>query len=289
MSVAGGGYPPPGHTHHHYLRPLHQFIFTTGPGGIGKTTATKQIALSWADGSADELKQFDFVFHVTLKHVKDNQNIEDIIIKQHPGLSGNRVKSSEIKSILVGETNQRVFILLDGYDEYNPGTNTHIDSAITKQYLRTCWILITSRESKELLKVCDYFDTEVEILGFDHQGVEDYISKYLGSRERCVVFLKDKMKTHFTSHFDYGIFHIPILLHMVCVLHIGNVSIPRTKTGILSAIVERCLNWEAIRKTGTKTAQKVHGILVKLCQFVLNELRKGKQVFLKVARYFKVI
>ena len=132
MSVAGGGYPPPGHTHHHYLRPLHQFIFTTGPGGIGKTTATKQIALSWEEGAADELKQFDFVFHVTLKHVKDNQNIEDIIIKQHPGLSGNRVKSSEIKSILEGETNQRVFILLDGYNEYNPGTNTHIDRAITK-------------------------------------------------------------------------------------------------------------------------------------------------------------
>ena len=158
----------------------------------------------------------------------------------------------------------------------------HIDRAVRKHYLRTCWILITSRENKELLNICDYIDTEVEILGFDQRGVEEYVSKYLGSRGQCAMFLKGKTKTHFTSLFDYGILHIPILLHMICVLHISKVSIPKTKTGILSAIVERCPNWEAIRNTGTKTARELHGVLVKLGQFVLNELRKGKQAFSKV-------
>ena len=42
------------------------FIITiAGQGGIGKTTATKYMALNWAEGSSKELENFDFVFHIT--------------------------------------------------------------------------------------------------------------------------------------------------------------------------------------------------------------------------------
>ena len=41
---------------------------------MGKSTAMKHLAISWADGTAEELKKFDFVFHISLKLVRDNRS-----------------------------------------------------------------------------------------------------------------------------------------------------------------------------------------------------------------------
>ena len=71
---------------------------------------------------------------------------------------------------------------------------------------------------------------------------------------------------------------------MVCVLFQRKVSLPQTKTGILSAIVERCPDWEEIRKFGKKTKKDIENTLVKLGAFVLKELQQynGSQIFQKV-------
>ena len=64
---------------------------------MGKTTALKHMAVSWSDGTMKEMAKFEFVFHISLKHVKDNSPIENIIIAQHSGLEANRVKPEEIE------------------------------------------------------------------------------------------------------------------------------------------------------------------------------------------------
>ena len=70
-------------------------ITIAGQGGIGKTTATKYLALNWAEGSSEGLEKFDFVFHITLKDVTSKkQTITEIIIGQHGFLSGNDVQST---------------------------------------------------------------------------------------------------------------------------------------------------------------------------------------------------
>ena len=38
---------------------------------MGKSTTMKHLAISWADETSEELKKFDFVFHISLKQVKD--------------------------------------------------------------------------------------------------------------------------------------------------------------------------------------------------------------------------
>ena len=98
---------------------------------MGKSTAMKHLSLCWANGSVEALKQFDFIFHLALKAVKGNENIENIIKEQHAALCGNKVQLEEIRAIIEGETKHKVLLLLDGHDEYKPGTNTHIDKAIT--------------------------------------------------------------------------------------------------------------------------------------------------------------
>ena len=81
------------------------------------------MAVSWGDGTETSLDKFRFIFHIALKHVKDNSSIEIIITAQHRGLKANKVQPTEIKSILEGEN--KVLLLIDRHDEYKTGRNKH--------------------------------------------------------------------------------------------------------------------------------------------------------------------
>ena len=68
---------------------------------MGKSTALKHMALQWADDESEHLNQFDFVFHIALRHVKKDDTIEGLILKQHR-LAGMGVHAAEIKAIIDG-------------------------------------------------------------------------------------------------------------------------------------------------------------------------------------------
>ena len=284
----------------------------------------KHLALCWADNKIDNLRQFDFIFHIALKNVRNNENIEDIIVRQHKGLKSRQVSPGEIKRILESNGAYKVLILFDGHDEYTPGTNQHIDNAITKDSLADCWIILTSRETKQLIPLREYMNAEAEIKGFDSEGVREYMTKCLGSTDKqtelMIIAKKSRMVTSvildsdsksdedsgndsdnnieddsntdsqtyddsmLDDFYDFGILCIPILLHMICVLYLRKVSLPLTRTGIMSAIVERCPDWEEIRKTGQTRVKAIEKALTKLSDFVLHKIlaEDATQMFDKV-------
>ena len=140
-------------------------MFAAG-GGIGKSTATKHLAISWADGTSDELKKFDFVFHIALRYVKKGSgSIEEIIVAQHPNLKRKKVKAWEVRTILEDDSCGKVLLLIDGHDEYKTGRNTDIDEAIKKELLGDCWMILTSRETSDIDSLKEYMDAEVQIRG----------------------------------------------------------------------------------------------------------------------------
>ena len=273
---------------------VHLFFFNKGAGGIGKTTEMKHVGLSWADGSSDILSNFYFVFHVSLKDVKADQSIEKIIVDQHSLISGNNVELGEVKSILQAHKNLDILFLFDGYDEYTPGTNSDIDKILTKYYLRNCWVILTSRETKEFHKVRDYLDAEAEITGFGPESVKEYLTRNLGSKEKQIELItisrqrgiltsqhqdSDTGSSDATKYdeggLDYGLLCVPFLLNMICCLFVSERgSLPRTKTGIISAIVERCPDWEEIRKRGQKGVKDVHSALLRLGKLVWDKMQK---------------
>ena len=254
-----------------------------GAGGIGKTTAMKHVGLTWADGSSEVLMKFQAVFYIALKDVKAGQSIEDIIVEQHCALYAKKVQPEEIKHSIEECPKQNIVLLFDGYDEYRNGTNSDIDKIITKHYLRNCLVIITSRENKDYHNIREFMDAEAEITGFDKTSVTEYMSKFLGSTEKQTelitiaqnggIVTKNKINEE-DNDLNYGILCIPFLLNMICVLFIRKVSLPRTKTGIISAIVERCLDWEHIRRTGQRGAQDVEKALVRLGELVLKRLQQ---------------
>ena len=146
-------------------------IFLTGKEGTGKTILTKHVSMEWADSPVGGLRKFGFVFPIVLKDVRSNDNIEDIIVVQHKGLSVNKVKSSETKAILGGETDSKVLLIMDRHYQYEPGINTDIDNLVEMKSLWNCCVIVTSRDTN----IRTYMDCEVEVHGFDQNTVRDYV------------------------------------------------------------------------------------------------------------------
>ncbi len=238
-----------------------KFLFSCpGVGGIGKSTSLKQLSLLWANRESEELKQFDIVFHIALKSVKQGESLAEVILKQHKGLTRQFVTANDVAKIL-SDANQKVLLMLDGHDEYTPGTSFDIDKAISKESLPNCCILLTSRDRSELIAIRPYMDVEAEITGFDYANVKEYVTKYLESAEECEQLLKIAQNRRLLSGRNCGILQIPILLHMICVLYQRKVSLPKTMTGVISAIVDRCPDWDEIRRSGEKTDAEMKVLL----------------------------
>ena len=249
---------------------------------MGKSTAMKHLAITWADETAVELQKFHFVFHISLKFVKDNRSIESIIIAQHSGLKANEVTPEELRSILKGEN--KVLLLIDGHDEYKTGRNADIDEAIKKEKLWNCWVVLTSRETEDIHKLKEYMDAEVEICGIDPGSMESFVTRCLGSRQQAEDLLSDLQAIYQKELLHSWILRIPILLTMTCALFKYNVKFCKTRTGIMQAIVDRCMDRESIRATGQKRVKNMKKALYNLGKLAWNSLKEPgmKLIFEKV-------
>ena len=256
----------------------------------------KYLALIWAKGSDQDLKNIDFIFHISLKYVRDNSNIEDIIIAQHSGLKSNEVKPAEIKAILEGEPEGKVLIIFDGHDEYKRGRNKNIDEAIEKQKLWNCWMIVTSRESEQIKHVKQYMDAEAEIHGFDAENIKKYLTKSLGSNEKCDEIWNEAMnrgliKENDLGELEYNIVDIPLFLHMVCSLFSSNQTLPETRTKITEAIVHQYIMREGIRQKGKRADINVAQCLIELGKLAwqgLNDPRGPRLTFSKVVFFSSI-
>ena len=267
-------------------------------GGMGKSTEMKHLAISWADGTSKEMKKFDFVFHISLKFVKDDSPIENIIIAQHSSLKRKKVKPCEIRSILENDISKSVLILMDGHDEYKTGCNADIDDTIKKELLGECWAVLTSRETIDLNNLKAYMDAEVQILGFSKSSVERYIGLFMEDE----IKRRELLKKAEEKNIKESILNVPILLNMVYSLFEGiDSTLPETRTEIIGCMVQRCINREAIRSKGHKQIKKqtavfnmenwpeeVRDVFLRLCKFAWKKLREPemKHFFEKVNPVF---
>ncbi len=166
--------------------------------------------------------------------------------------------------------NCQALLLLDGHDEYKAGSNESVDHAITKDTLSNCCIILTSRTSKQLLKVRSCMDWEVEISGFNYPKIEEYAKKYLKD--------SGKVQELMSRLFDiYTLMQVPILLQMTCVIFQGQDSLPETKAGIIGGIVQRSIDRSALRASGKKSDMDVKVMLEKLGKAAWESLRSDIQ------------
>ena len=209
------------------------------------------MAMDWAEDKAPpELQQFDFVFLITLRDVDSNIPIEQLIIKQHTRMKVKRIPPEKVKSILQGTVKCKVLIMLDGYDEYQKSTNTHINDAISDT-IGDCFIIITSRPGDYMSKDDqDQMDGEIQIVGLSEASIQECASKYLQSEDRASDLLHQTKEAKISE-----LLRIPIVLLMVCILYHEHQSLPSSKTDIVWKIITMCMDRSTLKHLGKKSSE----------------------------------
>ena len=88
-----------------------------GRPGIGKTTFSKETAFDWSQQRKEILKKFDVVLLIKLRDVCDLRDIRDVL-KASKLLAGSEMVSVDDVYEYVFRNQEKVLLILDGYDEY---------------------------------------------------------------------------------------------------------------------------------------------------------------------------
>ena len=165
-------------------------------------------------------------------------------------MKAKRVSAENIKSILEGTAKCKVLIMLDGYDEYQKGTNTDIDDAISDT-MQDCFIIITSRPGDYMSKDDqDQMDGEIQIVGLSKKSIQECASKYLQNEGRASDLLEQTKEAEINE-----LLRIPIVLLMVCILYHEHQSLPSSKTDIVWKVIVMCIDHSTMKHLGKKSSE----------------------------------
>ena len=131
---------------------------------------------------------------------------------------------------------------MDGYDEYQKGTNADIDDAI-ENGLGECFVILTSRDGYIPKDILDKMDGEVEITGLSPKNIRKCTAKCLESEKRAKDLIRKCKKIGI-----YNLLHMPIILLMVVVLYYKTNQLPISKTEIVKSIIFMCMDCSAMKQ-----------------------------------------
>ena len=223
------------------------------------------------------------MFLLRLRYVDKHSSLAKLIVAQHGKLDTD--DAVNIGAILKGKTNHKVLLLLDGYDEYKPGTNVEIDRAI-EHSVGNCFLILTSRPDLPSSKkqyvsraIRDKMDAEVIIEGFNEENITKCSVQYLESKDSAF-----KMISQVKEVGIYDLLKIPIVLLMTCVIYFEHKTLPKTMTKIYSKIFKMIIDRTSIKifKPGlyAKVKEYQDNILCALGELSWNALQSDVQQLL---------
>ena len=212
--------------------------------------------------------------------MEDNCSLVEVIIHEHDQLG--KEDTELIQAILKGKTKYKVALLFDGYDEYTPGTNSEIDTAIEKT-VGKCFLILTSRpqDGTDFTKnIRNKMDGEIIIEGFSNENIRKCCSLLLGSEKDCEQFLKGvRYKSKPLEQGLYELLKIPIMLLMLCVLYNENKhkSLPERRTQIYEELYELVMSRTTLKPNNfnckSSEVENIHSMLLTLGKFAWRALQ----------------
>ena len=251
----------------------------SGQPGIGKTSSLAFLALKWVDevGTcfiASCQIPFDLVFLIRLQFVRSNEPLVEVIKQHHRHIK--HISSGYINSVLV---NKRVLLMLDGYDEYTPGTNKDIDGVI-ESGIGNCFLILTSRPGDYLKReIRDQMDGEIIIEGFSDDQIRESFTKYLGKTLSTEMLIQAKQTG------IYDLLRVPVILTMTTTLFSRQKSLPRSKTYLYGNITEMVVKRTTFKNFNSSLkVPQLGNLLDKLGELSWKALRNN-ELWLKKVRY----
>ena len=192
--------------------PIRRRILVYGRAGIGKSTFTQKVAVDWANGRTKILEKFNLLLLIRLRDVC---GISDLctMLKTAELLSADDPMAVNNLCEYVRQNQEKVLLILDGYDEYSGGKSSLIHQIWRGSQLRDCCVMITTRPVKEdELRVPSH--AQFELNGFDSwEQKKQFASKILSDEEDVEGLLE-----YLRKHDLVEMAEIPLLLLMLCLL-----------------------------------------------------------------------
>ena len=241
-----------------------------GEQGSGKTTFLRKISFDWASlhgtkqdtqstEGLDSLKPYTLLIPVILRLVKHGASWEKTLRDQMKFLSDKHILT--IKWLLRGQPDKILFIM-DGFDEFNPGTSADITSIMDGNLFNDVCCVVTARpEAVSKVKTwARVLYKEGELKGFSDEHIEEYIKKFFTKsktkgEELCKLIFPDGYPDSYLLEQARN----PGTLSMICTLHEQGQPIGTSREQFYEEIVAYVLSrWEQRHQKPTYKTPRKH-------------------------------
>ena len=187
-------------------------ILVYGKPGIGKSTFTQKIAVDWTRGKKEILKRFHVLLLLKLRDVCDSQDFRTML-ETAELLSADDPMAVDNLDKYVRENQDKVLLVLDGYDEYHGGKSSPVNQIWRGRVLRGCCVVIATRPLKEE-ELSKQSHAQLELNGFDSEKqVKEFASKFLSDQKDV-----QELVEYLQKHKLWDMAKMPLLLLMLCLV-----------------------------------------------------------------------
>ncbi|KAL9979062.1 hypothetical protein ACROYT_G016658 [Oculina patagonica] len=234
--------------HKQFKKPKRILVY--GRPRIGKTTFSQKLSVDWSNGEKQILKKFDLLLTIKLRDVCNINDFGDVL-KAASLLADDDVISADSLHKYVCENQERVLIVLDGYDEYSAGESSDVNKIWKGSLLRDCCVVMTTRPTEDD-EVKMSSDVQCRIRGFDSkEQVKEFASKFVNEREVT------NLENYLSNENIWDIAEIPLLLLMLCLIwrekHLKR--LPKSRLELYERFVETILYHMVVKESG-KSAER---------------------------------
>ena len=218
-------------------KPTRMLVY--GRPGIGKSTFCKKAAYDWSKALREILMNFCILLLIKLRDVCDVGNIRDVLRASKLLASDGPISVDSLYDYITNNQD-KVLLILDGYDEYSFAEEHSPILAIWKgELLRDCHVIVTTRQLQ-----CDELrgpsHVQFEIQGFKSwKQKQTFARKLLAGEEH-----PDEFMSYLKEKDLLGMAEIPLLLLMLCILwkekhHVG---LPKSRADIFTQFIQTMLD-----------------------------------------------
>ncbi len=258
-------------------------ILFEGRPGSGKTTQMIKISRDWAD---NKLFQSKLVFLIQLRRLNGKEDIylSDLFRVACEGLLPEDIRG--LMSYTEESFGEGVVLVLDGLDEYAPGSNedSFISKLIAKKLFSRAIIIVASRPAATQ-RFRSIATKWIEVVGFKKDDIFLYIQTYFKGNQEKVETLTEHLEHHPNL---INLCYLPLHCAMLVFIHEKGISLPKTETEfyhdfVISSLV-RCTckksnkyPFNLSKFNDLPCDEKI--VFDKICQLAFEATVTSKQIF----------